>query len=72
MGRVSQPLTPEVRSSLNQGCIDPVIVPGGCTKFIQAPDVTWNNPLKVARNDEWLADDNQQLTSQGNMKPPSR
>lgn len=26
--------------------IDMATVPGGCTKFIQAPDVVWNKPFK--------------------------
>ena len=24
-----------------------MIIPGGCTKYIQAPDVCWNKPFKV-------------------------
>ena len=34
-----------------------VFVPGGCTKYIQAPDVSWNKPFKAyctERYDEWL------------------
>ena len=30
------------------GKIDQLIVPGGCTKYIQAPDVCWNHPFKEA------------------------
>ena len=25
--------------------VDSVIIAGGCTKFIQAPDVSWNKPM---------------------------
>ena len=35
-------LTPAVNGILNQGKVDSVIVPGGCTKYIQAADVSWN------------------------------
>ena len=34
-----------------------VFVPGGCTKYIQAPDVSSNKPFKAycsERYDEWL------------------
>ena len=68
-------LTPEIRAVLNQGRVDPVIIPGGCTKFIHAPDVSWNKPIKEKLReiyDEWLARDDHQLTAQGNMRPPSR
>uniref|UniRef100_A0A915D139 Uncharacterized protein n=1 Tax=Ditylenchus dipsaci TaxID=166011 RepID=A0A915D139_9BILA len=27
--------------------IDTAVVPGGCTKFIQAPEVCWNAPFKA-------------------------
>ena len=33
--------------SLNTKKIDVVIVPGGCTKYIQAPDVSWNKTFKA-------------------------
>ena len=36
-----------VKSSLNAKKIDVSIVPGGCTKYIQAPDVSWNKPFKA-------------------------
>jgi len=38
--------------------IDVAVVPGGCTKYIQAPDVPWNKTFKAEctkRYDEWLA-----------------
>ncbi|PFX31267.1 Pogo transposable element with KRAB domain [Stylophora pistillata] len=37
--------------------IDRVIVPRGCTKYIQEPDVSWNKPFKSScteKCDEWL------------------
>ena len=33
-------LTPGVKELLSKSKVDPVIVPGGCTKYIQAPDVS--------------------------------
>ena len=60
---------------LSKGLIDPAIVPGGCTKFIQAPDMSWNKPMKELLResyDSWLAGHDHQLTPQGNMHPPSR
>ena len=36
-----------VKYSLHAKKIDVSIVPEGCTKFIQAPDVSWNKPFKA-------------------------
>lgn len=56
--------------------IDTCIVPGGCTKFIQAADVVWNASFKSHMRqlyDEWLSDPSQhEFTKGGNMKAPSR
>lgn len=49
-------LEDSVTDSLKSNKIDRV--PGGCTKYIQAPDVSWNKPFKVScteKYDEWLA-----------------
>ena len=46
-----------ITESLKSKKIDRVIVPGGRTKFIQAPDVSWNRPFKSScteKYDEWL------------------
>ena len=52
------------------------IVPGGCTKFIQAADVVWNAPFKSRLRecyDTWLSEPNcHEYTKGGNMKAPSR
>ena len=52
------------------------IVPGGCTKFIQAADVVWNASFKAhlrSMYDTWLADETQhEFTRGGNLKAPSR
>lgn len=49
-----------------------VVVPGGCTKYIQAPDVSWNKPFigrLTDRYDEWLSNDVHEYTAGGNLKP---
>ena len=40
-------LTPRFNDILNRAKVDSVIIPGGCTKFIQAPDVSWNKPMNA-------------------------
>ena len=34
------------RKELNRLNINTAVIPGGCTKFIQAPDVVWNATFK--------------------------
>ena len=46
--------------------IDQAIIPGGCTKFIQAPDVVWNKPFKAVCTEKY----NQSLQKkESTMKP---
>jgi hypothetical protein len=56
--------------------LEMAIIPGGCTKFMQAADVVWNTPFKsLLRNhyDTWLSESScHEYTKGGNMKPPSR
>ena len=51
-------------------------IPGGCTKFILAPDVVWNASFKsyLRRSyDTWLSEPSvHEYTKGGNLKPPSR
>ena len=65
-----------VKFSLNAKKIDVSIVPGECTKYLQAPDVSWNKPFKAYATemyDKWLAEERiNQCTAAGNLKPPSR
>ena len=69
-------LMPVVQKSLKTKKIDAVFVPGDCTKYIQAPDVSWNKPFKAyctEKDDEWLeAVGIHQETDGGNLKPPPR
>ena len=55
--------------------MESVIVPGGCTMYIQAPDFVWNKPFKqkIAEfYDEWLSNGIHEFTESGNMKPVKR
>ena len=55
--------------------MDTIIVPGGCAKFIQAANVSWNKPIKEHLGemyDKWLAETEHELTAQGNMRALSR
>ena len=61
-----------VSKSLKQKKIESLLIPGGCTKYIQAPDVSWNKPFKAKVSeeyDEWLSTDGiNNLTDAGNLK----
>ena len=68
-------MTANVRSALKKTNTDSVIVPGGCTKYIQAPDVSWNKPFKsiiTERYDEWMSNGIHEYTNAGNLKAPPR
>ena len=65
-----------VATSLKSAKIDQAIIPGGCTKFIQAPDVSWNKPFKAMcteKYDQWLAEEGiYNETAECNLKAPPR
>ena len=65
-----------VAAALKSSNIDQVIIPGGCTKYIQAPDVSWNKPFKAMcteKYDQWLAEEGiHNETAEGNLKAPPR
>lgn len=68
-------ITDSIKEELAQSKIDPVILPGGCTKYIQAPDVASNKPFKakVTENyDAWMAEGAHSFTAAGNMGGPHR
>ena len=55
--------------------VESVFIPGGCIKYIQAPDVYWNKPFKgfiAEMYDKWLVNDVHQYTEVGNTKPAPR
>ena len=64
-----------VKEAVKTSNSDLVIVPGGCTKYIQAPDVCWNKPFKEfigTKYDHRIAEGVHQYTEAGNMKPPPK
>ena len=48
-------ITDSVKQELAQAKIDPVILPCGCTKYIQPPDVAWNKPFKAKVTEKYNA-----------------
>ena len=68
-------MTDAVKKQLDYITVESVLVPGGCTKYIQAPDVSWNKPLKAhvtEQFDEWLTNRIHEYTAGGKMKPAPR
>ena len=68
-------VTSQTASRKNSHRQSPVIVPGGCAEYIQAPDVAWNKPFKAKvteKYDAWMADGAHSFTAAGNMRGPSR
>ena len=68
-------ITNEVKRKLTTNKTESLIVPGGFTKYIQAPDLVWNKPFKVKIQefyDDWLANGVHECTTAGNMKPVPR
>ena len=67
-------ITDDTKKELSRSKIDSVIVPGGCTKYIQAPDVVWNKPFKARvteKYDEWMADGAHSFTAAGKYARPT-
>ena len=63
-----------MEKDLKEMNVDSMIIPGGCTKYIQATDVCWNKPFKARMTklyNQLLSEGVHQLTEGGNMKPPS-
>ena len=65
-----------VVAALKSSDIDQVIIPGLCTKYIQAPNVLWNKPFKAMcteKYDQWLAEEGiHNETTGSNLKAPPR
>uniref|UniRef100_A0A915EKN1 Uncharacterized protein n=1 Tax=Ditylenchus dipsaci TaxID=166011 RepID=A0A915EKN1_9BILA len=51
------------------------VIPGGCTNFIQAPDVVWDPPIKVKIQElynNWMLNyADKKWTANGNLPPTS-
>lgn len=61
------------KAELRKLKIDSAVVPGGCTKYLQAADVSWNAPFKVKMrelHDQWLSNGPMAYTKAGNIKAP--
>ena len=68
-------MTSGVKEALPKASVGAALVPGGCTKYIQAPDVSWNKPFKnlcQIANDDWMAETEHEITPAGRIKAPSR
>ena len=68
-------MTDSVRKDLKEMNVDSLIIPGGCTKYIQVPGVCWNKPFKarmIVLYDQWLSEGIHQFTEGRNMKLLSR
>ena len=68
-------MTNGVKEALWQASVDAALAPGGCMKYIQAPDVPWNNPFKnlcQIAYDDWIAETENEITPAGHIKAPSR
>ena len=68
-------MTEDVRKLLKQMKTDDALIPRGCTKYVEAPDMVWNKLFKgriMESYDEWLASGVHQYTEAENMKPASR
>ena len=68
-------MTEAVKKLLKEMKTDDALIPGGCTKYIQGPDVSWNKPFKgyiMEFYDEWLATGVDQYMEAGKIKPASR
>ena len=64
-----------LKEALNSAKVHMAIIPGGCTKHIQAPDVSWKKPYKTyitEKYDQWLAEGLHEFTEAGNIKAASR
>ena len=51
--------------------VDQAVIPGGCTGFIQAPDVCWNKPFKDSYTksyDDWFETGKEEFTAASNDK----
>ena len=67
-------LSEETKAVLAELKVHNAVVPGGCTKYVQAPDVSCNQPFKAAItrfHEDWMADGSGiEMTRGGNPRPP--
>ena len=61
----------DTKDSLKKLKVDQAVIPGGCTGFIQAPDVCWNKHFKDSYTksyDDWFEAGKQKFTVASNPK----
>ncbi|KAH7699960.1 pogo transposable element with KRAB domain-like protein, partial [Aphelenchoides avenae] len=49
-------------------------IPGGCTRFVQPADVSWNKPFKAKAMqlyNHWMMGGEHEVAAAGNPKPPT-
>ena len=64
-------MTNGVKEALRQASVDAALVPGGCTKYNQAPDVSWKKPMKTLCQiayDDWMAETKHEITPAGRIR----
>lgn len=62
-----------IKKQLNGMKIDTAVIPGGCTKYIQPADVSWNKSFKSKYRENynnWMNIGNHEYTSTGRMRAP--
>ena len=65
--------TNSVEKTLTDCKVDSLVIPGGCTKYVQALDVSWNKLFKTMMKelyDNWLSQGIQEYTISWNLKAP--
>ena len=59
--------TNSVEKALRDSKVDSRVIPEGCRKYVQAPDILWNKPFKTMMTelyDNWLSQGIQEYTNQ--------
>ncbi|EGT57347.1 hypothetical protein CAEBREN_15225 [Caenorhabditis brenneri] len=66
-------ISKETKKVLRDLKIHTASIPGGTTKYIQAPDVFWNAPFKAyisQKYEDWMLEGEKSVTKGGNPRPP--
>ncbi|KAL3070151.1 hypothetical protein niasHS_016860 [Heterodera schachtii] len=66
-------ISEDTKKTLRRLALHSAVIPGGTTKYIQAPDVCWNAPFKEAIRklyNDWMTHGEKATTSGGNLKAP--
>ena len=66
-------LSNETKAVLTELKVHQAVVPGGYTKYVQPPDVSWNQPFKAAItrfHEDLMLSGTKEFTAGGNPRPP--